>query len=81
MTATYETEVSNIDGIGKHYAQLLRRAGIDTVPELAAHNGTQLRQRLLQVNASAHLVDSLPPESMVVRWVARARGRGLAISH
>lgn len=75
-----EWEVADIEGVGQRYAPLLRSVGVESVVELAAHNGTALRERLVQSNASMHLVDTMPPESMVVRWVARAKGKGLAIT-
>lgn len=78
--SSVKTEVADIDGVGQRYAPLLHSVGVDTVMELAAFNGTALRKRLAQSNARQHLVETLPPESMVVRWVARAKGKRLAIS-
>ena len=75
------SSISDIEGVGQHYAALLHKAGVDTVTELAEANGTLLRRQLACVNAQDALVDELPSESMVVRWVTRARGLGLALTH
>lgn len=78
--ACLELEVADIEGVGQRYAPLLRSVGVESVVELAGYNGTALRERLVQSNARKHLVETMPPESMVVRWVARAKGKGLAIT-
>ncbi|MFK7976286.1 MAG: DUF4332 domain-containing protein [Halioglobus sp.] len=75
-----ETEIADIEGVGQRYAPLLRSVGVDTVVALAATNGTTLRKRLAQCNANEGLVEVLPSESIVVRWVARAKVKGLALS-
>ena len=75
------TTISDIEGVGPQYADLLHKAGVDTVSKLAAANGTLLRRQLASVNAQDALVEELPSESMVVRWVTRARGHGLSLTH
>ena len=73
--------ICEIDGVEVQHAALLHRVGVDTVSELAASNGSSLRRALVSANARDGLLETLPPESMVVRWVARARGKGLALPH
>lgn len=79
MMVGAEVEITDIEGVGQRYAPLLKSVGVDTVMELAAYNGTALRKRLAISNASQGFVETLPPVSMVVRWVTRARGQDLAI--
>jgi nucleotidyltransferase/DNA polymerase involved in DNA repair len=74
-------QVSDIEGVSARHAALLHRVGVDTVPDLAAANATRLRRRLALANAALGMTDALPSESMVVRWVARARGLDLALVH
>ncbi len=65
-------DLARIDGIAGQYAELLEAAGVDTVPELAQRNAANLTAKMAEINASRNLVNRLPGESEITRWIAEA---------
>ncbi len=65
-------DLARINGIAGQYGELLEAAGVDTVPELAQRNAANLTAKMAEVNAARNLVNRLPSESEVTRWVAEA---------
>jgi predicted flap endonuclease-1-like 5' DNA nuclease len=61
-----------IKGIGTDYAELLRAAGVDTVRELKRRNAQRLLQAMRDANAKRKLVQLLPSQQAVERWIADA---------
>ena len=74
-------DLARVRGIGGEYADLLECAGVDTVPELAQRNATNLHARMEEVNQAKNLVRSMPSASMVATWVTEAKTMGRAISY
>ena len=66
-------DLMRVRGVGEEYSDLLEKAGVDTVIELAQRNADNLYKKLLQVNAEKRLVRRLPNRGMVTRWVAQAK--------
>ena len=66
-------DLARINGIGSEYADLLEAAGVDTVPELAQRNATNLSAALAEVNEAKILVRQLPTSVDVARWVEEAK--------
>ncbi len=66
-------DLFRIKGIGSEYADLLEAAGVDTVPELAQRNATNLHQKMQEVNAEKKLVRQLPGVGQVESWVSMAK--------
>ena len=66
-------DLFRIKGIAGQYAELLEAAGVDTVPELAHRNPTNLRQKMVEINEAKKLVRQLPSEPVVTDWVAQAK--------
>jgi predicted flap endonuclease-1-like 5' DNA nuclease len=66
-------DLMRVRGVGEEYSDLLEKAGVDTVIELAQRNANNLYQKLRQVNAEKRLVRRLPTRGMVTRWVAQAK--------
>jgi len=66
-------DLMRVRGVGEEYSDLLEKAGVDTVIELAQRNADNLYQKLRQVNAEKRLVRRLPTRGMVTRWVAQAK--------
>jgi predicted flap endonuclease-1-like 5' DNA nuclease len=62
-----------IKGIGDGYAELIRAAGVDTVRELKHRNAKRLTEAMRNANAKRKLVDFLPSEKAVARWIEQAR--------
>lgn len=66
-------DLYRIKGVAQEYSDLLEEAGVDTVPELAQRNGSNLYAKLAEVNNKKHLVRQLPSESQVADWIAQAK--------
>lgn len=66
-------DLERIKGVGWEYADLLEEAGVDTVPELAQRNATNLHQKLVEINEQKKLVRKLPSENQVTDWVTQAK--------
>jgi predicted flap endonuclease-1-like 5' DNA nuclease len=67
-------DLARIKGIGEEYADLLERAGIDTVPELAQRNASHLHTAMTEVNKEKLVVRQLPSASQVAEWIQQAKG-------
>jgi predicted flap endonuclease-1-like 5' DNA nuclease len=66
-------DLYRIKGVAQEYSDLLEEAGVDTVPELAQRNASNLHTKLVEVNDKKRLVRQLPSESQVADWVAQAK--------
>jgi predicted flap endonuclease-1-like 5' DNA nuclease len=66
-------DVMRIRGVGEEYSDLLEKAGVDTVPELAQRNPDHLHQKIIQVNEEKELVRRPPTRNMVARWIEQAK--------
>ena len=66
-------DLFRITGVGEEYADLLERAGVDTVPELAQRNPDNLYGALEKTNQEKKLVRRLPTRDQVANWVAQAK--------
>jgi hypothetical protein len=62
-----------VRGVGEEYSDLLEKAGVDTVVELAQRNPDNLHEKLLEVNTKKRLVRRPPTRGMVARWVEHAK--------
>jgi hypothetical protein len=67
--------------VGEEYSDLLEEAGVDTVPELAQRNATNLHAKLVETNAETKLVRRLPTQKQVEDWVAQAKKMPRAINY
>jgi hypothetical protein len=70
-----------IKGVGEDYAGLLEAAGVDTVRELKYRNPSNLARAMASANAERNLVELLPSEKAVMRWIAYAKTLPLKISY
>lgn len=68
-------DLYRISGIGKQYAELLEKAGVDTVKELRMRNAENLVAKLAEVNAAGkkRLVRLLPGLKRVEGWIEEAK--------
>src|SRR5215469_15877395 len=69
-----------IKGVGEDYAELLEAAGVDTVRELKYRNPSNLARAMATANQQRNLVELLPSEKAVMRWIAHAKTLPLKIS-
>jgi predicted flap endonuclease-1-like 5' DNA nuclease len=70
-----------IKGVGEDYAELLKAAGVHTVRELKYRNPANLAKAMATANKQHKLVELLPSEKAVVRWIAHAKTLPLKISY
>jgi len=62
-----------VKGIGWEYSELLRAVGVKTVSELKFRNPRKLVQTMAAANTRRKLVQLLPSEKTVMRWIDSAR--------
>jgi len=70
-----------IKGVGKENAELLEAAGVDTVKELKYRNPRNLAKAMADANVKRKLVQLLPSEKAVVRWIEHAKRLQLKITY
>ena len=67
-------DLYRVRGIGSEYAELLEKAGVDTVKELRNRNPANLHKKMAEVNATGRpLVRLLPGLKRVEAWVRHAK--------
>jgi len=66
-------DLYRIDGVGSEYSELLEAAGVDTVPELALRNPSNLAKTLAEVNEAKKLTRRVPSETEVAKWIEQAK--------
>ncbi|MEZ5536864.1 MAG: DUF4332 domain-containing protein [Thiolinea sp.] len=74
-------DMTRIKGVSTQYADLLKMAGVDTVPELAQRKAANLAAKMAEVNAEKNLVRKVPSEKDVEKWVAQAKELPRVITH
>lgn len=73
LTWVNQADLMRIKGIGSQYADLLEEAGVDTVPELARRNPSNLHKKVVEVNDEKHFVRHTPSLHDVEAWIAEAK--------
>ncbi|HET6444724.1 MAG TPA: DUF4332 domain-containing protein [candidate division Zixibacteria bacterium] len=73
LTWVNQTDLMRIKGIGSQYADLLEEAGVDTVPELARRNSTNLHEKVVEINEEKHFVRHSPSLHDIEAWIAEAK--------
>ena len=67
-------DLYRVKGVGSEYSELLEKAGVDTVKELATRNAQNLYEKMVEVNSSGRgLVRQLPGQKSVSTWVSNAK--------
>lgn len=66
-------DLFRIKGIAGQYAELLERAGVDTVVELSKRKPDNLYQKMVQVNTEFNLVNKVPDQANITKWVEEAK--------
>ena len=78
---TNHADLCRLKGVGSEYADLLEAAGVDSCPELAQRNATNLAAKLAEVNAAKALTRRVPTETMVSDWIAQAKDLPKVVTH
>ncbi len=74
-------DLSRVKGISTQYADLLKCAGVDTIPELTQRNPENLQAKMAEVNEEKNLVRKIPTVSQVQDWVAQAKELPRVVTH
>ena len=74
-------DLMRVKGVGEEYSDLLEKAGVDTVKELAQRNADNLHEKLLAVNEEKRLVRRPPSSGMVANWVKEAKTLPRVVSY
>lgn len=74
-------DLSRVKGISTQYADLLKVAGVDTIPELAQRNAENLQVKMAEMNEEKNLVRKVPTASQVEDWVKQAKELPRVITH
>jgi predicted flap endonuclease-1-like 5' DNA nuclease len=66
-------DLYRLNGVDADYAELLVRAGVDSVMELAQRNPSNLHEKMTQVNDEKKVARTSPSLEQVQAWVERAK--------
>ncbi len=69
---TNHADLFRIKGIAGQFAELLEAAGVDTVVELANRKPENLYKKIVEVNTEKNLVNRIPTEKDLKKWVEQA---------
>jgi predicted flap endonuclease-1-like 5' DNA nuclease len=73
LAVANRADLARIKGISGVYSDLMERAGVDTVKELAKRRPDNLLQKLTETNDAAKLTQRPPTAAMVEDWVNQAK--------
>lgn len=75
-------DLYRLSGVGSEYAELLEKAGVDTVKELRRRNAENLHKKMTEVNSNGRrLVRQLPSASKVQGWIEQAQQLDAVVTH
>jgi predicted flap endonuclease-1-like 5' DNA nuclease len=75
-------DLMRINGVGSEYSDLLEAAGVDSPPELAQRNATNLAVTLQEVVAARPtIVRRIPSEAEVADWIDQAKALPRVVEH
>ena len=74
-------DLFRINGVASQYAELLERAGVDTVKELKRRNAESLASKMAEVNEAKSLVRRPPSATVVNDWISQAQKLPAKITH
>jgi len=66
-------DLARIKGVSGVYSDLLEKAGVDTVKELATRRADNLHAKIVETNASHQITKQAPSLAMVESWVQQAK--------
>jgi predicted flap endonuclease-1-like 5' DNA nuclease len=81
MTWVNHADLMRITGVGPQYAELLEASGVDSVPELGQRKAANLAAKMAEVNEEKNLVNRVPSEAEVERWIDEAKTLPKAVHH
>jgi len=66
-------DLFRIKGVSEEYSELLKEAGVNTVPELSQRNPEHLYKIVVEINGKKNLVRRLPSENEIKDWIEQAK--------
>jgi predicted flap endonuclease-1-like 5' DNA nuclease len=69
----HQADLMRISGVGSEFGQLLERAGVQSVKELADRDPENITHLLHRVNELKRLTRAVPSMKTVSKWISRAR--------
>ncbi|MYZ48398.1 DUF4332 domain-containing protein [Propylenella binzhouense] len=66
-------DLMRVRGVARDYAELLEASGVGTVKALRHRNPSKLAARMQEVNKARALVEMLPSEKRIARWIEEAK--------
>jgi len=66
-------DLYRVKGVGSEYSDLLEKAGVDTIKELATRKPEHVYAKLEEINKKYNLVRALPGLKRVQGWVSEAK--------
>jgi predicted flap endonuclease-1-like 5' DNA nuclease len=73
LTWTNHADLMRIKGVGPQFSELLEKAGVDTVKELAHSVPANLAAKCNEVNAAHKIVGRVPVEKEIAKMVEEAK--------
>lgn len=74
-------DLFRLHGVGPQMAELLEASGVDSVAELAQRNAANLTVKVAEVNEAKNLVNRVPSETEVSKWIEEAKTLAKAVTH
>jgi predicted flap endonuclease-1-like 5' DNA nuclease len=74
-------DLCRVNGIGAEVAELLERAGVDTVRELATRNAENLAAKCAEVNEEKKVTRRVPNSEVVQGWIDQAKDLPPKVEH
>jgi len=70
---TNHADLFRINGVGPQFAELLEKAGVDTVKEFRHRLPENLQPKLEEINSQFHICGRVPAVSEIAKMVAEAK--------
>jgi predicted flap endonuclease-1-like 5' DNA nuclease len=68
-------DLYRVKGIGSEYSDVLEMVGVDTVPELAQRNATNLHAAIVKLDQERpNVIRRVPSETEIAGWIEQAKG-------
>ena len=75
-------DLYRIKGVGSEYSDLLERAGVDTVVELANRNAANLAKAIKElVGTGTRIVRRIPSDREIASWITQAKKLPRAVEY
>ncbi len=75
-------DLYRIKGVGSEFSDLLEKAGVDTVAELAKRNAAHLSAAITKlVDSGTDIVRRIPNETQIYGWIEQAKALPRAVEY